>query len=121
MTRERASPRVIVHRTIAVGDFVWAHVNFLNLFTDDPDDTGVAGVDIYRMDTDGKAIEHWEVLQLVGEKLGPLDRTKHPAHQFKRHVLSGRDVPDPASSGTGAGSEVQPLRRSSASPSAAKT
>ena len=35
---------------------VWAHVNFLNLFNDDPQDTGVAGVDIYRMDGDGKAI-----------------------------------------------------------------
>jgi predicted SnoaL-like aldol condensation-catalyzing enzyme len=53
---------VVVHRIIAVGDYVWAHVNFLNLFNDDPDDTGVAGVDIYRMDAGGKAIEHWDVL-----------------------------------------------------------
>jgi predicted SnoaL-like aldol condensation-catalyzing enzyme len=41
-------------------------VNFLNLFNDDPADTGVAGVDIYRMDADGKATEHWDTLQLVG-------------------------------------------------------
>src|SRR5262245_22346914 len=68
VTRERANARVIVHRLIAVGDYVWAHVNFLNLFNDDPDDTGVAGVDIYRMDEDGKAIEHWDVLQLVGDR-----------------------------------------------------
>jgi predicted SnoaL-like aldol condensation-catalyzing enzyme len=67
VTRQRAKARVVVHRIIAVGDFVWAHVNFLNLFNDDPDDTGVAGVDIYRMDADGKAIEHWDVLQLVGD------------------------------------------------------
>ena len=66
VTRQRAKARVVVHRIIAVGDYVWAHVNFLNLFNDDPDDTGVAGVDIYRMDADGKAIEHWDVLQLVG-------------------------------------------------------
>src|SRR5262245_39686656 len=66
VTRERANARVIVHRIIAVGDYVWAHVNFLNLFNDDPEDTGVAGVDIYRMDADGKAIEHWDTLQLVG-------------------------------------------------------
>jgi predicted SnoaL-like aldol condensation-catalyzing enzyme len=45
---------------------VWAHVNFVNLFNDDPVDTGVAGVDIYKMDADGKAIEHWDTLQLVG-------------------------------------------------------
>jgi predicted SnoaL-like aldol condensation-catalyzing enzyme len=67
VTRERANARVVVHRIIAVGDYVWAHVNFLNLFNDDPDDTGVAGVDIYRMDADGKAVEHWDALQLVGD------------------------------------------------------
>ena len=37
-----------------------------NLFNDDPQDTGIAGVDIYKMDADGKAIEHWDALQLVG-------------------------------------------------------
>src|SRR5262245_47618813 len=67
VTRERARARVVVHRIIAVGDYVWAHVNFLNLFNDDPDDLGVAGVDLYRMDADGRAIEHWDTLQLIGE------------------------------------------------------
>ena len=66
ITRQRAKARVVVHRIIAVGDYVWAF-NFLNLFNDNPDDTGVAGVDIYRMDVDAKAIEHWDVLQLVGD------------------------------------------------------
>jgi predicted SnoaL-like aldol condensation-catalyzing enzyme len=66
VTGERAQARVLVHRIIAVGDYVWAHVNFLNLFTDHPDDSGIAGVDIYRMDAEGKAIEHWDTLQLVG-------------------------------------------------------
>ena len=64
--RQRASPGVVVHRIIAFGDYVWAHAKFLNLFNDDPQDTGVAGVDIFRMDAEGKAIEHWDVLQLVG-------------------------------------------------------
>src|ERR1700730_18302083 len=67
VTRERARARVVVHRIIAAGDYVWAHVNFLNLFNDDPDDTGIAGVDIYKMDADGNAIEHWDTLQLVGD------------------------------------------------------
>ena len=67
VTRERAQARVVVHRIIAVGDYVWAHVNFLNLFNDDPGDTGIAGVDIYKFDGDGKAIEHWDTLQLVGD------------------------------------------------------
>jgi predicted SnoaL-like aldol condensation-catalyzing enzyme len=67
VTRERANARVVVHRIIASGDYVWAHVNFLNLFNDDPNDTGIAGVDIYKMDADGKAVEHWDVLQFVGD------------------------------------------------------
>lgn len=67
ITRERAQARVVVHMIIAAGDYVWAHVNFLNLFNDDPGDTGIAGVDIYKMDAEGKAIEHWDTLQLVGD------------------------------------------------------
>ena len=67
VTRERALARVVVHKIIAVGDYVWAHVNFLNLFNDNPEDTGIAGVDIYKMDADGKAIEHWDTLQVVGD------------------------------------------------------
>ena len=39
---------VVVHKIIAVGDYVFAHVNFVNLLTDDPNDPGVAGVNIYR-------------------------------------------------------------------------
>jgi len=67
VTKEHARARVVVHKIIAVDDYVFAHVNFLNLFNDDPNDTGVAGVDIYKLDADGKAIEHWDTLQLVGD------------------------------------------------------
>ena len=67
ITREHARARVVVHKIIAAGDYVWAHVNFLNLFNDDPADTGIAGVDIYKMDAEGKAVEHWDTLQFVGE------------------------------------------------------
>ncbi|MFM0097158.1 nuclear transport factor 2 family protein [Paraburkholderia nemoris] len=67
VTREHARARVVVHKIIAVGDYVFAHVNFLNLLTDALDDTGIAGVDIYRFDADGKAAEHWDTLQLVGD------------------------------------------------------
>jgi predicted SnoaL-like aldol condensation-catalyzing enzyme len=66
----RANARVVVHQIIAAEDHVWAHVNFLNLFNDNPDDRGVAGVDIYRFDnTDGKVIEHWDVLQPIPDPL----------------------------------------------------
>jgi len=67
VTRERARARVVVHKIIAVGDYVFAHVNFLNLFNDDPTDTGIAGVDIYKMDVNGMAIEHWDTLQPIGD------------------------------------------------------
>jgi predicted SnoaL-like aldol condensation-catalyzing enzyme len=60
------SAHVVVHKIIAVGDYVFAHVNFVNLLTDDPNDAGIAGVDIYKMNADGRAIEHWDTLQLVG-------------------------------------------------------
>ena len=68
ITKERAQARVVVHKIIAVGDYVWAHVNFLHLFNDDPQDTGIAEVDIYKMDADGRAIEHWDTLQFVGDQ-----------------------------------------------------
>jgi len=67
ITKERANARVVVDKIIAVGDYVFAHVNFLNLFNDDPEDTGIAGVDIYKMDSDGRALEHWDTLQPVGD------------------------------------------------------
>jgi predicted SnoaL-like aldol condensation-catalyzing enzyme len=67
VTHEHARARVVVHRIIAVGDYVWVHLNFLNLFNDDPQDTGIAGVDIYKMGADGKAVEHWDTLQMVGD------------------------------------------------------
>jgi predicted SnoaL-like aldol condensation-catalyzing enzyme len=61
------SAHVVVHRIIAAGDYVFAHVNFVNLLSDDPGDPGVAGVDIYRMNADGRAVEHWDTLQLAGD------------------------------------------------------
>jgi predicted SnoaL-like aldol condensation-catalyzing enzyme len=67
ITKERANARVVVDKIIAVGDYVFAHVNFLNLFNDDLEDTGIAGVDIYKMDADGRALEHWDTLQPIGD------------------------------------------------------
>ena len=65
VTGARKNLRVVVHHIIAGGDWVWAHVNFVNLYNDDPNDRGVAGVDIYRFNVDGKMVEHWDVLQEV--------------------------------------------------------
>ena len=67
VTAEHAGARVVVHKIVAMGAYVWAHVNFLNLTTDDPHDSGIAGVDIFKLDANGRAIEHWDVLQVVGD------------------------------------------------------
>lgn len=65
--KNRRRFQVKVHRIIASGDWVWSHVNFVNLYSDEPDDRGIAGVDIFRMTADGKAAEHWDALQPVPE------------------------------------------------------
>ncbi|MEM9757421.1 MAG: nuclear transport factor 2 family protein, partial [Pseudomonadota bacterium] len=54
-----------VHRIAVVGDFGMAHVNFRNLDTDDPNDLGIAAVDMYRWNDEGMIVEHWDVLQDV--------------------------------------------------------
>ena len=67
MAKDRAHLRIVIHRIVAIDAYVWAHVHFMNLFNDDPQDRGIAGVDIFKMDADGKAIEHWDVLQEIGD------------------------------------------------------
>ena len=67
IAENRANLRIVIHRVVAIDDHVWAHVHFINLFNDDPRDRGIAGVDNFKMDADGKAIEHWDVLQEIGD------------------------------------------------------
>lgn len=54
-----------VHKVMVLGDWAMAHVNFRNLSSNNPNDLGIAAVDIYRYNADGKVIEHWDVLQGV--------------------------------------------------------
>jgi len=49
-----------VHRVIAEGDLVAAHVHYKTF--------NMAAVDIWRFDDEGKMIEHWDVLQEVPEQ-----------------------------------------------------
>jgi predicted SnoaL-like aldol condensation-catalyzing enzyme len=51
---------VEVHRVVAEGDLVVVHSNYKTW--------NMAGVDIFRVGSDGKIIEHWDVLQAVPEK-----------------------------------------------------
>ena len=56
---------IVIYQVVASGDYVFAHVNFINLFNEDPNDRGIAGVDMFRFDANGKITEHWDVLQPV--------------------------------------------------------
>ncbi len=53
-----------VKRVIAEGDLVMVHVHS----TMGKDDRGEAVVDIFRLDEQGKIVEHWDVIQAVPEK-----------------------------------------------------
>lgn len=65
VVKTRPHFRVVVHRIIGVGNHVWAHVNFINLYSDDKNDLGIAGVDVYQLNDEGKVVEHWDTLQPV--------------------------------------------------------
>lgn len=53
-----------IKRVIAEGDFVVLHVNSKKT----PDDLGNAVVDIFRLDQDGKIVEHWDISMPVPQK-----------------------------------------------------
>lgn len=53
-----------IKRVVADGDLVMLHVHS----TMDENDRGEAVVDIFRLDENGKIIEHWDVIQAVPEK-----------------------------------------------------
>jgi predicted SnoaL-like aldol condensation-catalyzing enzyme len=49
-----------VKRIAIDGDLAFVHVRYLNLFGQE-----IAGVDIFRVNDEGKILEHWDVLQPV--------------------------------------------------------
>jgi predicted SnoaL-like aldol condensation-catalyzing enzyme len=57
--------RIELHRIIAAGNYVWTHVRYVNIYSNEVNDRGIAAVNIYRFNKGGKIVEYWDVLQPI--------------------------------------------------------